>query len=78
MAARYCFLIRQGPPEDEADLLTRGEQWALIEDLRAWRPDEVALIELRAVGEVKLTDLGGLMGVSRTRAGQRALDLLTC
>ena len=72
------MLFRQGPPEDEADLLTRGEQWALIEDLRAWRPDEVALIELRAVGEVKLTDLGGLMGVSRTRAGQRALDLLTC
>jgi hypothetical protein len=78
MAARYCFLIRQGPSEDEADLLTRGEQWGLIEDLRAWRPDEVALIELRAVGEVKLTDLGGLMGVSRISAGQRALDLLTC
>jgi RNA polymerase primary sigma factor len=58
------------PAPEEADHLTRMEQWELAVDLRAWLPDEVALLELRAVEEARVTDIGELMGVSRTRAGQ--------
>jgi RNA polymerase sigma factor (sigma-70 family) len=56
---------------EEADPLTRMEQWELAEDLRAWLPDETAMLELRAVEDFRLADIGEVLGgVSRTRAGQ--------
>jgi RNA polymerase primary sigma factor len=65
------------PAPEEADLLVRGEMWELAEDLRAWLPDQCALIELRAVEEARVSDIGELMGVSRTRAGQLVQEART-
>ncbi len=75
------------------DPLHRTDLWDAVQGLREWLPDETALLELRAVEGARLADLGDVMGVSRTRAGQaltearsrlravageHALELLAC
>jgi hypothetical protein len=48
---------------EEADHLTRSEMWDLAAGLRGWLPDEVALLELRAVEDWQaLAPAGGDVG----------------
>jgi len=76
----------------EEDCLARQEMLDIAADLRAWLPDDAALVELREEGAL-VSDLAAVLAVSRSKAstavqearerlkavaGDRAREMLAC